>query len=371
MSAADVAAEHYTERQNIAGEVVQAGLSMWQQVNPADLSASWARLMNRLALVLRAGQQAAAASADEFTDRALEEQRARPPERTGRVQTSAFAGIASDGRDLESLLLNPVIAAKVAIRDGATLDRALASGHASLEMLLRTQVADAGRVADGVAVTARSGVRWVRMLVPPGDCSRCIILAGRIYRYSDGFERHPNCNCIHVPTYSEDAARSEGLISDPREAFDAMSEAEQDRIFTQAGAQAIRDGADMNQIVNARRGANGMAPAGARITDEEKRAIYGGRSRLATTDVFGRQLFITSEGTTRRGIAGKRLIARAGETQTQDRGTVTRLSRDGAVQRTVTRRRAQIPRLMPESIYQLAKSREDAQRLLKLYGYIV
>ncbi|HWD78359.1 MAG TPA: hypothetical protein VG497_05750 [Kribbella sp.] len=370
MSAAELAQEHYAERLDIVGEVVDAGTTLWSQVNPGDLTGSWARLMTRLAVALRGGQMAAAGKADEFTDAALEEQ-GRKPQRVGRTSAAALTGVASDGRDLDSLLLNPVIAAKVAIRDGATIERALATGQASLEMLLATQVADAGRVADGVAVTARSSVRWVRVLVPPGDCSRCVILAGRIYRYDAGFDRHPNCNCIGVPTHSEDAARSEGLISDPREAFDAMSEAEQDRIFTKAGAQAIRDGADMNQVVNARRGANGMAPAGARITDEEKRAIYGGRSRLRTTDVYGRELFITSEGTTRRGIAGKRLIARAGETQTQDRGTVTRLSRDGAVQRTVTRRRAQIPRLMPESIYQLAKSREDAQRLLKLYGYIV
>ncbi|MFI6302165.1 hypothetical protein ACIBCH_09860 [Amycolatopsis thailandensis] len=371
MSAADVAAEHYTERQDIAAEVVDAGLAMWQQVSFTDLAGSWARLMARMIVVLRAGQLAAASAAEEFVDSALEEQGTRE-RRVGRTRATAFSGVASDGRDLESLLLlNPVVATKVAIRDGETRERALASGYASLEMLLRTQVADAGRVADGVAVTTRENVKWVRMLVPPGDCSRCVILAGRVYRYSDGFERHPNCNCIHVPIYSEDAARSEGLISDPKEAFDAMSEAEQDRIFTRDGAQAIRDGADMNQVVNARRGAAGMAPAGARITDEEKRAIYGGRSRLRTTNVFGQELFITSEGTTRRGIAGKRLIARRGETQTQDAGTVTRLSRDGAVQRTVSRRRAQVPRLMPESIYQLATSREDAQRLLKLYGYIV
>lgn len=369
MSAADVASEHYAERQDIAGEVVDAGLSMWQQVTPADLTASWARLMNRLAVVLRAGQQAAAASADEFIDNVLEEQGASP-RRAGRVRTSAFSGVASDGRGLESLLLNPVIAAKVAIREGATLERALASGRASLEMLLQTQIADAGRVADGVAITARRSVEYVRMVDPSQGkpCSRCIILAGRRYRFEDAFERHPNCHCVHVPVMED---TDDEIRTNPQGYFAALSEAEQDRIFTKAGAQAIRDGADMNQIVNARRGANGMAPAGARITDEEKRAIYGGTSRLRTTNVFGQEVFITSEGTTRRGIAGKRLIARRGETQTQDRGTVTRLSRDGAVQRTVTRRRAQIPRLMPESIYQLATSREDAQRLLQLYGYIV
>jgi hypothetical protein len=33
--------------------------------------------------------------------------------------------------------------------------------------------------------------------------------------------------------------------------------------------------------------------------------------------------------------------------------------------------RLKSPRLMPESIYQIAKDQDDAKRLLKLYGWVV
>jgi hypothetical protein len=290
--------------------------------------------------------------------------------RVGNVAATAFSGVASDGRPLETLLMGPVIATKQAIAHGATIPRAMATGQARLEMTLRTQVADAGRVADGVAIAARPDIGYVRMLIPPGDCSRCVVLTGKVYRYNVGFERHPNCNCIHVPARGEEAALSEGLVSDPKAFFDSLPESEQDKTFTKAGAQAIRDGADMNQVVNARRGANGMAPAGARITKAEKLAIQGGRAKLRATTVFGQEVFITSEGTTKRGLAGKRLIDQGGRLRVENAGTVTRNSKDGTVQRTVRRNRVQTPRLMPESIYQLAETREEAVRLLQRFGYI-
>src|SRR5690625_5568244 len=98
-------------------------------------------------------------------------------------------------------------------------------------------------------------------MVNPGACDRCAILAGRFYRWNDGFLRHPDCMCEHVATTasSEQEAFDRGLIEDPYEYFESLSEEEQDRRFGKAGAQAIRDGADMSQVVNARRGmtANG------------------------------------------------------------------------------------------------------------------
>ena len=51
-------------------------------------------------------------------------------------------------------------------------------------------------------------------------------------------------------------------------------------------------------------------------------------------------------------------------------GTAIRITRDGREVRSITRRRQQAPRLVPESIYQIATDREDAIRLLRLYGWI-
>ena len=92
------------------------------------------------------------------------------------------------------------------------------------------------------------------------------------------------------------------------------------------GGTITLDGADIGQIVNARRG---MTTAGGRK--------------------------YTSEGTTVRGLAGKRL----GEA-TKQRGS--------------RYRRARMPRLMPEQIYaeadRLGWDREEIVRQLKRFGYI-
>src|SRR5699024_7380691 len=106
--------------------------------------------------------------------------------------------------------------------------------------------------AAGVDTYVRRGVGYVRM-VNPGACDRCIILAGKYYANNEGFLRHPNCYCFHVQTNPK-AAEAEGLITDPYDYFSSMSEEEQNKRFTKAGAQAIRDGADINQVVNAREG---------------------------------------------------------------------------------------------------------------------
>lgn len=101
--------------------------------------------------------------------------------------------------------------------------------------------------------------------------------------------------------------------------------------------------------------------------------LRGGRARgrLERVDVFGRQVFITNEGMTTRGLAGRRLADAGARLALQAEEIVTRQSRDGVVQRQVRRRRVQIPRLMPETIYEQAESREDAVRLLKRFGYII
>ncbi len=289
------------------------------------------------------------------------------PPAAGLLNPAALAGIASDGRDLLSLLQIPVITAKTAIRDGASTPRAMAIGGAHLQTIVRTQVSDAGRVADSVSTIAREDSRWVRVLYG-NSCSRCVVLAGRIYPSRADFERHPRCDCYSVPVSTARNAEDAGLITNPRAYFDSLSEADQNRVFTKAGAEAIRHGADISQVVNARRGAAGLAPAGGRLTAEEKKAI--GSGRLQTTNVFGQQIYITTEGTTRRGYYGQLAAQRGTRMKAESAETVTRQSRNGAVQRMVQRQRAQVPRLMPESIFQLAKDRDDAIRLLKLYGYL-
>ncbi|MFE7869753.1 hypothetical protein ACFUYE_05310 [Micromonospora humida] len=352
MSAEQVALAHYRRRRRLAEQLAEVARRMWRRVDPGDIARSWAGQVAELAAVVTAAQLAAALTADGYLDEVLDAQGVNPA-RDAAVAPAALAGVASDGRPLESLLFQPAIGTLAAIGAGADVGRALAGGYAVLDMAVRTQAADAGRVADQVALAARRQATGYRRMVVGRTCGRCVVLAGRWYRYNQGFDRHPRCDCVHVPC-REDTA--DAVATNPRAWFDSLDRAEQDKQFTRADAEAIRLGADIGQVVNARRGAFGLTPAGARITAEEARALRGGRDlgRLTPVDVFGRPTFVTTEGVTTRGVAGVRLGAR-------ERGVKVGRYRS-----------APVPRLMPESILAAAgNDRTEAIRLLRRFGYIL
>jgi hypothetical protein len=244
MSALQVAADHARSRARLAEKLRLEARDAWAQVDPARISETWLWQIPRLLLLLTGGQHAAAVTAD--------------------------------GRPLESLLAQPGITAKVALSSGATLDRAMAAGNGLAQLIAHTQVADAGRVADQVALTSRRHATGYTRMVVGATCSRCIVLAGRWYRWNAGFNRHPKCDCIGIPA----PENAEDLRTDPKRLFTSMSAAEQDQAFGQAGAQAIRDGADMAKVVNARRG---MQTADGRLYTTE---AAGKRPRLMPEQIF-------------------------------------------------------------------------------------
>lgn len=189
-----------------------------------------------------------------------------------------------------------------------------------LERMVLSLVADAARAAESVGIAIRPRVGYVRYVTPP-CCSRCAILAGRFYRWSAGFRRHPGCDCTHLPT------------TDPRSEFRQNPHDLVDKGLvtglSKADMRALGDGADLNQLVNFKNGSI--------------RRLNFGPGRTVTT---------TSAGTTARGIAGQRL----GDLR----------SVDGSRYRVSSRFR-----LTPESIYQAADGdRATALRLLRLHGYI-
>lgn len=355
MGVLQVARAHLRRRANLAKRAAAEVRKLWGRVDRQNIAGSWQASLPAVMTVMESAQAISAASAGVYLDDVLEAH-GLPAGSEGRVRIDAFAGVASDGRDLMSLMYQPAVTALTAINQGATERRAMAMGTYTADLIAHTQVADAGRVADEVALCARSQLAgYVRVLSLP-SCSRCVILAGKFYAWNAGFKRHLKCDCIHVAAESDEAA--EPLLTQPKAYFESLSKEEQDKVFTIAGAEAIRLGADVAQVVNARRGATGIAFAAGRVTDEEAQMLRGGRKRghLETTNVFGQDLFITTEGTTVRGMGGRRLGAR-------ENGTRLPGSRY---------RSAKAPRLMPESIFQIAgKDREEAIRLLKRNGYLL
>jgi hypothetical protein len=193
----------------------------------------------------------------------------------GEVRPDSLAGLSADGRSLSSLVLTPVVLARGLIDRGMSPRRAMEMGLKSLERIVLTEIPDAGRVASGIGVTTRPTVGYVRMVNPP-SCPRCAILAGRFYRYSSGFERHPNCSCVHIPAPEN---RADALETNPRR----LLEEGQIRGLSKADTKAIlEDGADMNRVVNAHRGMY-TASGNRRLTTERSRL---GRQRLRPETIY-------------------------------------------------------------------------------------
>lgn len=353
----------------ITAAAIVAARRAWAQMKP---SANWEDQYQRqvapqaLALAL-AAQTAATQESDSYVADVLTELAFGPPTSAGVLNVAGFRGFAGDGRLIEGLLAqtvttagrtyNDLAQAAQVLPDGAPTKSemarmALGSTQDYMDAIFHEIIAETARAAESAATVQRPWVEgWVRMLTPP-SCLTCAVLAGRFYLWNAGFERHPGCDCVHIPA-SE--ASSTDLRTNPNTYFDSLSEAEQNRIFTNAGARAIRDGADMYQVVGARRGMS-----------------TGQSGRLTRVDVNGIGTFVTTSGTTKRawfggGHAAKKFgyedwFRRAGYAAS-DKG------RRGAVKNYVERR-TKVARLMPESIYELAKDREDAIRLLQMYGYI-
>lgn len=315
------AREHYRRQQRISAAGLAAARRQRQAGNLA-----------RVVAVVTSAQRVAVEDAATSVPSMLDEQGV-DPDMVGQVNPSALTGVASDGRRLDTLFRQ-------------------AETDATFDLMVTTQLQDVARLGAGIAIAASRGASgYVRMLNPP-SCSRCAVQAGKWFRWNTGFQRHPRCDCRHVPSGSEAAARAEGLVSDPNDYFRSLSKANQDRMFTKSGAEAIRDGADVGQVVNARRAAEGLLPAGGRYTLAEQQLLRGGntaRGALSRVDVYGRPVFITREGITVRGEFGRRM----GELAKQGRYRATN-----------------VPRLMPESIYEIAEDRADAVRLLRRYGFI-
>lgn len=289
----------FEAQQRITLATVAGARRAWAGMG-ADFTASWRTVGPRLVLLLTAAQLASArSSVAAFPAMVAELDLAT--EAAGEVQPESFAGTASDGRDLDGLLYGSVTTAKEAASGGASSQQALDRGRSALDMYVETLLADAARAASAVSLAAHTGVTgYVRVASPP-CCARCGLLSGRWYRWSAGFQRHPRCDCKHVP------ADGTGVVaSSPAELFKRGQITD----LSAGETEALKQGADLGQVVNARRGSSGL-------------------KGLTTT-----------EGTTRQGAAGRQLRGRQ--------------------------------RLTPDGILRIAgDDREQALRLMESNGYLI
>jgi hypothetical protein len=106
----DIARAQYAAQAATATRAQETTAALWAEISEVALLSSWLRISDRMFVTVSAAQIAAAAAADPYVGAAATAQGASPtPE--GTVAASSFAGVASDGRALDTLLLQPVLTA--------------------------------------------------------------------------------------------------------------------------------------------------------------------------------------------------------------------------------------------------------------------
>lgn len=269
------AAEFYRQQQRISDVTARAVSNQWAKVGD-DFTPGWDSVRGGVADVVQAGLRATTRSAAEYTPKLISETGldAAP---VGGLQLGAFSEAMPDGSEIASAFDAAPIRAKQAVAGGATSVLAREMAGAWLSSKVLTALADTRRNVVSVDLAQRPTITgYVRML-NGASCPRCTILAGKWFRWNEGFQRHPNCDCVHIPAKDQQWAEAEGFVSDPYEEFFSLTEEEQDRLYTKAGAQAIRDGGDIYRVVNINQRGLGVSRQAVR---------YGTPMRMTPNDIY-------------------------------------------------------------------------------------
>lgn len=327
MSPSPQAVAHMEARRRLALATALATRRVWRRLDEDNLVQSWLGLMGDVLALVMASQMAAVQMTDPWLLRLLGPENEDRPD-ANRLIPAAFAGVDGSGRPLADVLRAPIWTALRLVTSGRPIVQALVSGQALLDAIVQTAVADTGRAADSVGMTARPSVTGYIRVVEAGACSRCIVLAGAEYQTDRAFLRHPRCKCGMEPVtrdHTPDALSPKRLVAQ-------MSEEQKRTTFGEAGARALAEGADIGQLVNARRG-------------------------MQSASVLGGRAVTTTEGTVR------------GEFRRRE---FRRLQASGAIPRSRSARgfRPTRARLMPAEIFRLADDREHAVQLLRDNGFI-
>ncbi|MEB4613992.1 hypothetical protein [Leucobacter sp. M11] len=241
---------------------------LWAKTG-TEFSEGWRQIRARAIETMQVGRAAAIHAALPYMSEVLAETRqAGIP--SGVLVPAAFLEAAPNGFLVQDTLDRLPVVAKQAVAGGATALEARSQAAVWLSGVTLTMLADTRRDvfhADMVQRPQLTG--YVRMLNPP-SCDRCVILAGKRFLWNEGFQRHPNCDCIHIPA-SEQVAGD--LTTDPYAYFNSLDEAGQNKLFGKHGAQAIRDGADIYRVGNIRTRGLGTAAGNRRYGTPYRRTV--------------------------------------------------------------------------------------------------
>lgn len=272
------AADHYRQQQALAVAAAARVDAIWLAGMGDDFDLGWSRISAAIFAIVTAAQTQAAADGLAYVPQIVAEQ-GLDPAPVAEIDPARFAGGTSEGQPVEYLLGAAPIKAKDSMKLAQSSEIALGAGRAWIQSITLDAIRDANRDATAAAMTVRPDVSgWVRMLNPP-SCKFCVVLAGKFYRWNTGFQRHPHCDCRHIP--GREATLGDARV-DPYAYFRSLDKAAQDRMFGAADAQAIRDGGDVYRVVNTRM--RGLSKTTGRAGWQARR--YGTPSKLTIDDVY-------------------------------------------------------------------------------------
>lgn len=342
LPASEIALQHQLVRERTASTASVRALRLWRQIDPQKLDTGWDFIAPQMTALVSQAQVAAALQSTPYMNAV---DRYYGTEGSAQVVPEAFGGITLDGRELGPAMFSAVTTTKE-YTPALGAARAFEVGASMLATIVGAAVQDMGRQADNTLSVGRTRTRYVRVC-NPGACSRCAILSGKA-SLAVPFKRHPRCRCTAWPIPAGASAKTPTGLFDSAEAyFDSLSKVEQDRVFTKAGAEAIRQGADPIAVVNARRGAlTYRAP-------DVKGHLYPTTIGIRS-DGSPLRVYLTHEATTARGSFGK-----------QELRLTAQYTKEGRYRRTTT------VRLMPEQIAVMAGGNHTRWvELLRKYGYL-
>lgn len=303
---------YYLQQQALARETANGVQTLWRdqpKTNLKDRFAYWRTAIPSVADLVARAQYGAATGAAAYVKGAALVQGVTLGSDVPDIDPEAF--LADSWYVQEGAYAAMAYQASLLVK-GAPAAAAERSALASLLTRTISLVQDAGREASGVSLVVNPGLDgYFRRLRLP-SCSRCAVLAGGYYKHNADFDRHERCDCTHVPAAEH---YDDGVSLDAEEAIRRG----QVTGLSQADRRAILDdGADVSQVINAKRKTAGLSTP-----------TYLGK--------VGNERASTLESTTRRGV----------------------FHHEGQA------------RLTPAAIYKAAgKDRSKARDLLAHYGYL-
>lgn len=267
---------HHEERRRTALATVQETSRLWRRMGD-EFDLGWAGIGEQVTLTVMAGMQQSAELGIAYTA----SQADGSP--LADLDVAAFSAADHRGLPLEDTLQGAVVQTRLQVAAGATTALALAAGGSWLAEVVGSEVVRANSAAMDASIALTPTITgYVRMLNPP-SCKDCILLAGKWFRWNQGFQRHLRCDCQHIPA-GEDAAGD--LRTDPYAMFQSMSEEERIRTFGRSNARAISEGADIYRVVNIENRGLASARAGrlygtpTRATVDELLSVAGTRTNF-------------------------------------------------------------------------------------------